>query len=355
MSGPAGWLGRRFLALPLLLVLTAVFAVVWLVALVLTVLSSPVIVAVTHRRPRARALRVATLAAAYLIVDCLCVLACFVLWVGAGFGWRLSSPRFVRAHRTLLRAFLNTLVALADPVFGFRVQVQEPTRHPWDLLRADSDVPILVLARHAGPGASFALVHVLLSRYRRDVHVVLKDTLRLDPAIDLLLTRTGCTWIPSNKGARAGSAELVEQAAAGLRGRTALLLFPEGADWTPARHLAAVKKLRRRGLFREAREALRMPHVLPPRPAGTLAALTAAPNAPVLIFTHTGQDDLLDAAAAWDALPLRRPLQMIWWCPPERPAHADLDAVDDWLHDIWANIDAWITEQQDLDAAQNPS
>lgn len=352
MSGPAGWLLRRFLALPLLLVLTAVFAVGWLVALVLTVVSSPVIVAVTRRRPRARALRVTTLAVAYLVVDCLCVLACFALWLGAGFGRRLRSPRFVRAHRSLLRTFLQTLVSLAGPVFGFRVHVHEPTRHPADLLRADGDLPILVLARHAGPGASFALVHVLLSRYHRDVHVVLKDTLRLDPAIDLLLTRTGCTWIPSRQH---GSADLVEQAAAGLRGRTALLLFPEGADWTPARHLAAVAKLRRRGRWRQAWEALRMPHVLPPRPAGTLAALRAAPNAPVLIFTHTGQDDLLDAAAAWDALPLTSPLQMAWWCPTERPAAADLDAVDDWLHDIWANIDAWISEQQALDAAQHPS
>lgn len=355
MSGPAGWLIRRLLVLPLLLVLTAVFAAVWLVVLILTALSSPVIIALTRRRPRARALRVATLAAAYLIVDCVCVLACFALWLGAGFGWRLRAPRLVRTHRTLLRAFLSTLVSLSRPVFGFRVQVQEPIRHPRDLLRADSDGPILVLARHAGPGASFALVHVLLSRYHRDVHVVLKDTLRLDPAIDLLLTRTGCTWIPAGGQARGGAAELVEQAAAGLHGRTALLLFPEGADWTPARHLAAVKKLRRRGLFREARQALRMPHVLPPRPAGTLAALSAAPSAPVLIFTHTGQDDLLDAAAAWDALPLRRPLQMIWWCPPGRPAQADLDAVDDWLRDIWANIDAWIAEQQELDDAQHPA
>ena len=115
MSGSAGWLLRRFLVLPLLLVLTAVFAVGWLAALILTVVSSPVIIAVTRRRPRARALRVATLAVAYLIVDCLCVLACFVLWLGAGFGWRLRTPRLVRAHRALLRAFLTTLVALADP------------------------------------------------------------------------------------------------------------------------------------------------------------------------------------------------------------------------------------------------
>lgn len=352
MSGLRGWLVRRLFALPLLVILTAVFAAAWLVTVVLTALATPVIVAVTRRRPRARALRVATLATAYLLADCLCVLACFGLWLAAGFGRRLPAARIVRAHRALLRAFLGALMALAGPVFGFRVLVQEP-RRPQDLLRAEGDTPILVLARHAGPGASFALAHVLLSRYRRDLHVVLKDTLRLDPAIDLLLSRTGCTWIPSGVH---GSAELVERAAAGLRGRTALLLFPEGADWTPARHLAAVAKLRRRGRWRQAWEALRMPHVLPPKPAGTLAALHGAPQSPVLIFTHTGQDELLDAKAAWAALPLTTPLQMIWWCPPARTMPADdLDAVGAWLQEIWTNMDAWIAEQQALDDAEQPS
>ena len=37
-----------------------------------------------------------------------------------------------------------------------------------------------------------------------------------------------------------------------------------------------------------------MPHVLPPKPAGTLAALNAAPAADVVVFTHTGHDELLD-------------------------------------------------------------
>ena len=64
-------------------------------------------------------------------------------------------------------------------MFGFHLQVQEPNLHPEDPLRATSDVPLLV-ARHAGPGASFALVH-LLTRYGRQLHVVLNDTLRPDP------------------------------------------------------------------------------------------------------------------------------------------------------------------------------
>jgi 1-acyl-sn-glycerol-3-phosphate acyltransferase len=200
-------------------------------------------------------------------------------------------------------------------------------------------------------------VHLLLSRYGRELHVVLKDTLRLDPAIDLLLTRTGCTWITPRRAAGAPPTERIQDAAAGLSGRQALLLFPEGADWTPVRHLAAVARLHRRGLVREARAALRMPHVLPPRPAGTLAALRGAPTADVLVFTHTGHDELLDARAAWQALPLQQPLRMTWWRSPARAlTSATDDEVNDWLHHTWTDIDAWVSEQNSLTAmTQEPA
>lgn len=355
MSGWWGWLLRRAVLAPLMPVLLLLACLVWLLVLCGSVLLCPLLAAVRRKRPRARALRVSTMAVAYLLAECVCLLGCFGLWLMSGFGWRLTAAPFADAHRTMLRVFLGALVRLARPVFGFRLLVQEPDRHPEDLLRAASPVPLLVLARHAGPGASFALVHLLLSRYGRQVHVVLKDTLRLDPAIDLLLTRTGCTWIPAQRTDPDGPARRVGQAAAGLHGRQTLLLFPEGADWTPLRHLAAVAKLHQRGLVRQAQQALRMPHVLPPRPAGTLAALHGAPDTDVLIFTHTGHDELLDATSAWQALPLTRPLQMAWWRAPADSLPTDgPDQVNTWLHDTWVNIDAWIAEQTALADLQHP-
>ena len=349
MSRWWGYLLRRVVLAPLMPVLLLLASLVWLLVLAGSAVLCPVLAAVRRERPRVRALRVASMALAYLLAECACLLGCFGLWLVSGCGWRLTAGRFIDAHRSLLRTFLGALLRLARPVFGFRLQVQEPDRHPEDLLRATSEVPLLVLARHAGPGASFALVHLLLTRYGRQLHVVLKDTLRFDPAIDLLLTRTGCTWIPAQRTDPNEAARRVGQAAAGLHGRQTLLLFPEGADWTPLRHLAAVAKLHQRGLVHQAQQALRMPHVLPPRPAGTVAALQGAPNTDVLIFTHTGHDDLLDATSAWQALPLTRPLQMAWWRAPADSllSHAP-DQISSWLHNTWVNIDAWIAEQNDL-------
>jgi 1-acyl-sn-glycerol-3-phosphate acyltransferase len=56
--------------------------------------------------------------------------------------------------------------------------------------------PVLVLARHGGPGDSFALVHLLLTRYHRSVRIVLKDILQLDPLIDVRLNRLGVLLSP---------------------------------------------------------------------------------------------------------------------------------------------------------------
>jgi len=181
-----------------------------------------------------RAVRLSSMVLLYIVGELCCVAACFVLWVACG--GRLTRPWVIAAHRKVLRLFLGALLRAAAPAFGFRLEVDEPQRHPDDLALVNGDRPLVVLARHGGPGASFALVHVLLGRWSRQVHVILKDTLRLDPAIDLLLTRTGCTWVPTN-GARRSTPDAVAAAARSLAAADALLLFPEGADWTPARHL----------------------------------------------------------------------------------------------------------------------
>jgi len=349
VSGWRGWLLRRLVVAPLMPLLALLAAAMWALTLLGSAVVCPLLALLRGDAPRWRLLRAVSFAVLYLVGETLCLLVCLVLWLASGAGRGIRAGPFVRAHRALLGCFLGLLVAAARPIFGFRLIVEEPAHHPEDLRRAQGAAPVLVLARHAGPGASFALVHLLLTRYHRHPRVVLKEQLRLDPAVDVLLTRTGCTWVRSGPGTGDAAVVQVEQAAAGLQPRHVLVLFPEGADWTPVRHLQAVARLRGRGMLREAQAALRMPHVLPPRPAGTVAALQAAPDADVLVFTHCGHDELLDAASAWQALPLQWPLQMAWWRAVSRDVpHDDAKAAGEWLQQTWADIDAWVCEQQDL-------
>ncbi len=302
---------------------------------------------VVRRRPvRWRLPRVWLFGIAYLLGETACLLACFALWLR--FARRLGSLRSQELHLALLGRFLGALVGLAGFTFRFWLQVHEPVTEPDDAERLSSPEPVIVLARHAGPGASFVLVHLLISRYDRVPRIVLTERLRWDPAIDVLLSRLGCRFIA--RGGAVATAAIADLAAA-LGQHDALVLFPEGGDWTPTRHRLAVARLRRKGLAVQADRAAGMTHVLPPRPAGTFAALSASSVPEVVVFSHTGHDHLNDLQSVWAALPLRRELDLVWWREPVAGTATDEEAVGTWLFDLWHRIDHWVDEQADLEAA----
>ena len=98
-----------------------------------------------------------------------------------------------------------------------------------------------------------------------------------------------------------------------------------------------------------------MVHVLPPRPAGTVAALAAAPTADVVVFSHTGHDHLQDLQSVWAALPLRRELDVLWWREPAAGVPSGEQQITEWLFDLWHRIDSWVGEQGDLDEVSFPT
>jgi hypothetical protein len=252
--------------------------------------------------------------------------------------WR-NNARWRASHVRVLDSFLGTLLRMAQPIFGFRLRVENPRG-----ATVGSGRPLIVLSRHAGPGASFALIHVLVHERQRVPRIVLKARLRLDPALDLVLTRIGCAFIGTGGTEATDPKAAVARLAADLRPGDAMLIFPEGMDWTPTRHRIAVGRLRRKGLPEEAAAAAAMPNVLPPRPAGTFAAFQAAPGSGLAVFMHTGHDQLLNAASIWRALPLQRELHMVWWNEPA-PLVASEEDCAAWLNDVWSRIDSWIEEQ----------
>ncbi len=333
---------RRVLGTPGILLLTVLTVVVLPIVAVLQLFT--LVGHLTGRKPRFRGLRVAVFAVLYSVGECVCLLACFGLWLAAPFPGRRVAEAWERRHVRLLRRLLGYLLRGAEVLFRFRLRLEAPRGQT-----LDHDRPLIVLGRHAGPGASFVLVHVLIEEYGRIPRIVLKERLRLDPALDVLLTRIGCAFLGAGD-----STQAVANLAAGLETRDALLIYPEGSDWTPTRHELAVAKLRLRGLRARARAAAARPHVLPPRPGGTFAALQAAPAAQLAVFMHTGHDELLAAGALWRALPLRRELHMVWWSEP-RPEVADEAECGLWLDAVWGEIDTWIGRKQVDAALQEPA
>jgi 1-acyl-sn-glycerol-3-phosphate acyltransferase len=206
--------------------------------------------------------------------------------------------------------------------------------------------PLIVCGRHGGIGAAFLLAHLLLSTYRRLPRVVLKQTLAWDPLIDALLSRIPHAFIDPQPGDGGATAARIGALAQGMAADEALLIFPEGGNFSPRRRMRAILRLRRRGLASAAERAARLRNVLPPHPDGVFAAIEAAPEAAVVFVAHTGLDHLLSAADVWRALPLRLPVVITWWAVPAADVPRRPEQQLGWLEENWTRIDRWVARNR---------
>jgi 1-acyl-sn-glycerol-3-phosphate acyltransferase len=327
---------RRIVIDPLWLPLGAVLAMLFALVAAVAALAAPL----TRKR---RVLRLALFGALYLSMDVCLLICCTALWLRYPVASQRPERRWSLAHQGLLRWVLSVLVAAARPLIGFTVEVEEPPDR--DLIAGR---PLLVLARHGGPGDSFALVQLLLTRYRRCPAIVLKETLRWDPGLDLILGRLPSCFIRQGDGPR--MAGRLTELARDMRPDDAILLFPEGGNWTPGRHRRAIARLHRAGRREAAAEAASNPNVLPPHPAGVLACLRGRPDLGVAIVAHTGLEDLVTPAVMWHAVPVTgHPMTVRWWYEPAA-AIPDTDSERrEWLRLQWAVVDSWIDARKARD------
>jgi len=321
---------------------------------------------------RWRGLRLLWFLVVYLLRETVGLVALFVLWILSGFGWRIRSDRFVRAHVVIAGWFVGGLIGSARRVLGLRVSVEDvppglAVDHPfrrdpadWDGTAdrdgtanwdgtADRDGPaddgtrpLLVFSRHAGAGDSFILVDQLLNTYGRRPRIVLKDQLRWDPCIDVALSRIPSRFISPNPAPGSGVVESIAALAEDLPSDGALILFPEGGNFTRRRRNRAISRLREAGLDNLVGLAEELTQVLPPRPGGAFAAIDAAPGADVVFVAHTGLEQLSSLRQLWAGLPMRSEVRMTWWTVDRRDVPTEYSERISWLYAWWEHIDNWI-------------
>ena len=182
----------RRLLLPVSMVALLIAAAVFAVGTVLGTLVAPL-------TPRRRIMRLCAFALGYSFVELAALTAAGVLWVRHAFVVRfrpVGRPAWIDSNQALLAWALGSVLRAGYRCLGFQVTVVSSS----DATPLSEAGPVLVLARHGGPGDSFALVHLLLSRYHRNVRIVLKDILQLDPLLDVLLNRLDCCFLSSPSG-----------------------------------------------------------------------------------------------------------------------------------------------------------
>lgn len=326
----------RRLAMPplvFLLTLTAVATLpLWLVLAALASLRRPA--------PQRRATRLIWFAVVWLILESAALAACLALWIASGFGGRLHTANHQDRHYTLIRWFLARLYTEAVRAFQLTVEIDEPPPTPEEMSRRLTR-PVIVLSRHAGPGDSFLLVYHLLRLYRRRPRIVMKATLQYDPGLDVVVNRLPHAFVPKRTNMTLVIAE-IQRLAATMGPLDALVIFPEGGNFTPERRTRTIERLQERELVTEAERARRMAHLLAPRPGGAIAAIDACPEADVVFVAHTGLDELVSMRDVWRRLPVAATIKAKWWRVLADDVPREREAQLRWLYDQWEEIDAWI-------------
>jgi 1-acyl-sn-glycerol-3-phosphate acyltransferase len=337
---------RRILIGPLVLVLALAGAVACLALVLVAAMLTGLLPG-----PR-RLLRLATFALVYLLVEAGAIMACLGMWLAGGFGWRLRSAGFQEAHYALARWFLGSLVRTAKRMLRFRVAVDGPSAREVATGRAgrrqrlparpEGARPLIVLARHAGAGDSFLVTHQLLSVYARRPRIVMKRLLQLDPVLDVLGNRLPNAFIAPRPGADVEITARIGELAAGMEPAGALLIFPEGGNFSERRRASAIRRLRELALHRQADQARGMRHVAPPRPGGVATAVEAAPEADVVFVAHTGLEHLSSPQAIWRQVPFGDAIRARWWLVPAADIPREREEQTAWLYEWWTRLDGWI-------------
>jgi 1-acyl-sn-glycerol-3-phosphate acyltransferase len=311
---------RRLVLAPLLLLAELAFLLVSPALALLAALTSPLL--------GGRPLRLLAIAVAFVARH----VAATVRLLG-------MSAQDQEAHYELMRWFVGGVYDAA--VRAARVELRVTDSEPAEAVLSGLDRPLLVLSMHSGEGDSLLVLHQLLCRHRRRPRIVLHEALRMDPLIDVLGSRLPNRFVDP----RGGDTELeIAAMSRGLAAEEAVLIFPEGGNFSPERRQRGIERLEAAGHDEEARWAKRMRHVQAPRPGGALAALEAAPEADVVFVAHVGFPRSF--AEVWRLLPAAQTVELRLWHTRAADVPGGRDERIDWLFGWWCTLDDWVAERQ---------
>ncbi len=310
---------RRMLIAPLILGSELVLVLLSPLLAVLSALVSPL---VGGRRP----LRLLALALAWAGGHVLSVIAC----------WLVHVTRDDRGrYYAIMRWFVGAIAQSAVRVARVKVTVFDSERAEAVLA---SETPVVVLSIHSGEGDSLLVLDHLLRRHRRRPRIVMHQALAADPLIDIIGTQLPNRFVDP----RGGDIEVeIAKMSEGLGARDAVVIFPEGGNFTPERRLKSIERLLRRGHHEQAEQARGIEHLSAPRPGGALAALESAPDADVILMAHYGFPD--GFGEVWRELGERTPIDVQLWHVPASELPEGNDERIRWLFGWWETLDAWVT------------
>ncbi|HTW20077.1 MAG TPA: 1-acyl-sn-glycerol-3-phosphate acyltransferase [Mycobacteriales bacterium] len=207
---------------------------------------------------------------------------------------------------------------------------------------------VVVLARHSGPGDSVLIAWLLTVRYGLRIRVVLKAAMRWEPLLSVASRHLPLYYVRHGSGRAING---VRRSASDLSAGECLLLFPEGGNFSWERRRHAIRWLATHGELTRARRAMRRTHTLPVRTAGAIAALQAAPEAAVLLLTHSGMSPD-GRSRSWWRLPIHLRVDVRTLLIPAPSIPRDEAAITEFLEEAWSVVDTWVEGHAALEEFQ---
>lgn len=276
--------------------------------------------------------RTYAMACAYAGAEAGGVVASAALWAAAGPGGT-GSARSQRWHHTLQRAWVAAILASARGLLDLRFEA-----HGLDEL---GEGPLVVLGRHASLPDAFLPADLFVVRADRPLRMVVKDDLAWVPCLDIVGHRLPNAFVDRAPADRVEAVAALAPVGADLGPRDVAVIFPEGTYPSRGSRARALDRLAGHDpALRDRAEGLR--HLLPPRPAGTLALLDAAPEADVAILGHVGLEQLSSMARLARSLPLAHPVRAELWRVPRAEVPDEEPERVEWLWQRWEALDAWV-------------
>ena len=295
---------------------------------------------------RMRETRIVALVAAMVFIDFISQIILFGVWLQGPFGRNRHSARMQNQYRlsmTWYTAMITATISRLAPL-------------PLDTSNLDEELlggNAIVIGRHRSVFDA-VMPSVVFGGRGLTALYVMKDDLQWDPNLDVVGEFMGHVFVNRISKDLESELEPIRDLARRIDDDSVGVIFPEGTFFNQKRLTRAVASIERRDPERYEL-ARKFRHLLPPRPAGTLAMLEAAPEADVIMLGHVGmepfgsiQDILQNLGDPNHSFTIKA------WRFDRSTVPTAPDEQIDWLFERWLEMDAWIDSYHPL-PAQLPS
>ncbi len=210
---------------------------------------------------------------------------------------------------------------------------------------AGSTGPMLLLVRHASSADTLLPTVFVTVPHGLRLRFVLKQELLWDPCLDVVGQRMPNHFVDRSARTseeRAAERDAVAELARGLGAEEGVVIFPEGTRFSERRRQRRVEEARKAGDTEEIARLERYTHCFPPRPAGVLRVLDAAPEADVVFCAHSGFEEVTRVANLWNGGLVGARVRVRLWRVSRSEVPTEPDERYPWLLDQWDRVEEFV-------------